>query len=220
MTPPPWPVDAHGKPVPKGEGGWPDLASVNWPVVGGQWAPIGPDGRPLVQSAGAAPAPTKRGALPAGAIKGVNGQVLIEGDWLTIHRKGFGRLRHSKGDKRIALATITAVKWRPAGGLANGFIRFDQAGAPALKDSFGGLASANEDENAVIFSRSQMPAFEKLRADLEGFIAAHFAGARRPVAPPVADVPAQIQQLAALRDQGVLTEEEFAAKKAELLARM
>jgi hypothetical protein len=31
------------------------------------------------------------------------------------------------------------------------------------------------------------------------------------------DVVAQIQQLAALRDQGILTEEEFAAKKAKLL---
>jgi hypothetical protein len=35
-----------------------------------------------------------------------------------------------------------------------------------------------------------------------------------------ADVTAQLQQLAGLRDAGILTEEEFAAKKAELLARL
>lgn len=35
-----------------------------------------------------------------------------------------------------------------------------------------------------------------------------------------ADPTAQLQQLAALRDAGILTEEEFAAKKAELLARI
>lgn len=34
------------------------------------------------------------------------------------------------------------------------------------------------------------------------------------------DLTAQLQQLAALRDAGILTEEEFAAKKAEMLARL
>ena len=40
------------------------------------------------------------------------------------------------------------------------------------------------------------------------------------VRPAAEDVPGKIKQLAELRDAGVLTEEEFAAKKAELLARM
>jgi hypothetical protein len=41
--------------------------------------------------------------------------------------------------------------------------------------------------------------------------------------PPVAiseDVPAQIRKLADLHDAGIVTDEEFAAKKADLLARM
>lgn len=38
--------------------------------------------------------------------------------------------------------------------------------------------------------------------------------------PPAVDVTEQIAKLAALRDQGVLTEEEFASKKAELLSRI
>lgn len=37
---------------------------------------------------------------------------------------------------------------------------------------------------------------------------------------PTSDVLGQITQLAALRDQGILTEDEFAAKKAELLSRL
>lgn len=40
------------------------------------------------------------------------------------------------------------------------------------------------------------------------------------VAEPVADPIAQLEKLAALRDGGILTEEEFAAKKAEILSRM
>jgi Short C-terminal domain len=35
-----------------------------------------------------------------------------------------------------------------------------------------------------------------------------------------ADIPAQIEQLARLRDQGLLTAEEFERKKADLLERM
>lgn len=38
-----------------------------------------------------------------------------------------------------------------------------------------------------------------------------------PAAPAVDPTIAQLQQLAALRDQGILTEDEFAAKKAQIL---
>lgn len=41
-----------------------------------------------------------------------------------------------------------------------------------------------------------------------------------PPAPAGDDIPAQIKQLAALRDDGILTEDEFAAKKADLLSKM
>lgn len=42
-----------------------------------------------------------------------------------------------------------------------------------------------------------------------------------PTAAPVADdIPTQIQKLASLKEAGILTEEEFATKKAELLAKM
>ena len=45
--------------------------------------------------------------------------------------------------------------------------------------------------------------------------------AAAPVAAPAADdIPTQIQKLASLKDAGILTEEEFATKKAELLAKM
>jgi hypothetical protein len=38
-----------------------------------------------------------------------------------------------------------------------------------------------------------------------------------PEAPSMDDTAAQLQQLAALKDQGILTEEEFAAKKKQIL---
>ena len=39
-------------------------------------------------------------------------------------------------------------------------------------------------------------------------------------APAADDIPTQIQKLASLKDAGILTEEEFTNKKAELLAKM
>jgi hypothetical protein len=43
------------------------------------------------------------------------------------------------------------------------------------------------------------------------------APAAAPAPPPAADPIAQLKELAALKDQGILTEEEFAAQKAKLL---
>ncbi len=39
-----------------------------------------------------------------------------------------------------------------------------------------------------------------------------------PAAPPADDMFAKLRQLAELKDQGILTEEEFAAQKAKILA--
>ncbi|UWF78578.1 SHOCT domain-containing protein [Microbacterium neungamense] len=46
------------------------------------------------------------------------------------------------------------------------------------------------------------------------------AAAPAPAPAAVPDLTSQLQQLAALRDAGVLTEEEFAAKKADILSRI
>jgi hypothetical protein len=54
-----------------------------------------------------------------------------------------------------------------------------------------------------------------LRAAAAG--AAPPAAPAAPAAPPQSDVIGQLQQLAQLRDQGVLTDDEFAAQKARLL---
>jgi hypothetical protein len=152
--------------------------------------------------------------------KGHNGQITIDGEWITIHRKGLGRLGHSKGDKRMAMSTIIAVKMRPAGAIANGFIRFDQMGGSTLRDKRGGLSDATTDENAIIFRKSQQAAFDTIREHVENYIAAKHAGSAASAATPAPNLADQIKQLAELRDAGVLSEEEFAAKKADLLSRM
>jgi len=68
----------------------------------------------------------------------------------------------------------------------------------------------------------QMEANEIKKADRisGGINTAHAAAAAAPPPPPQQTVPEQIEHLARLRDQGALTDEEFQAKKSELLGRM
>ena len=82
--------------------------------------------------------------------KGSNGVITIDGDSLTIDRKGFGRAGHLTGDRRIPLASITAVQLQYARVFKDGFIRFTVAGSTEFR---GGLHSAMRDENAVTYRR-------------------------------------------------------------------
>ena len=147
--------------------------------------------------------------------KGSNGLITIDGDWLTIDRKGFGRAGNAMGERRIPLASITAVQLRHARVFTNGFIRFTVAGSPEFR---GGLQSAMSDENAVTFRRGQARGFNMIRAAVEHYITAHHATARSGAGEP--DIPEQIKKLGELRDQKLITEEEFEAKKAQLLDRL
>jgi Domain of unknown function (DUF4429)/Short C-terminal domain/Protein of unknown function (DUF2510) len=180
----------------------------------GQQQPDQPPPQPI--AAEAVERPTASPDSGAIQVKGHNGQITIEGDWLTIERKGLGRIGHSKGDRRIPLASITAVQMRPAGAFANGFLKFTVPGSPELR---GGLNAAGKDENAVIFRKSQQDDFNLVRERVEAYIAQKHAP--QPAAPPAQpDVTDQLKKLAELRDAGVLTTEEFESKKAELLARL
>ena len=140
--------------------------------------------------------------------KGTNGVVAIDGDWLTIDRKGVG-------DRRIPLASITAVEVQQARMFTNGFIRFTVPDSPEFR---GGVQSAMRDENAVTFRWGQAKGFNMIRAAVEQHITAHHAGARSGAGEP--DIPEQIENLGELRDQKLITDEEFEAKKAQLLDRL
>ncbi len=66
----------------------------------------------------------------------------------------------------------------------------------------------------------QQEIYRQMEANARKQAAWSAPGAAGPTAPPAASIPEQIQQLAALRDQGHISAEEFEAKKAELLERM
>lgn len=144
------------------------------------------------------------------SVKGMNGTIDFDGSTLTITRKGIG----NRGSKIIPASSVGGVQIRPATTLVNGFIQFSIVGEVSRSSGGAGrLQDAANDENAVIFTKKHAGDFEALR---DAVIAAQ----ARPTENAQPDVADQIGKLAALRDAGALTDDEFAAKKAELLARL
>lgn len=109
-----------------------------------------------------------------------------------------------------------AIDWKPAGWAMNGFIQFTLPGGNEAKSRFGSQTStAGKDENSVIFTNKQQPAFEKLRATLDQAIAAqHQAPAPTGGEVSVAD---ELAKLHALMQQGILSQGEFEQEKRRLL---
>lgn len=140
---------------------------------------------------------------------GANGRLSFDGENIVISRKGTGFVtflnQGLQGDKTISVSQVTAVQFRPPG-LARGYIRLSVNG----RDPVGGILKAVKDENAVLFDRKSLAAFEALRDAIQ----ARLGGSSRAGQTSVAD---DIEKLAALRASGVLSEEEFAAGKRRLL---
>lgn len=155
-------------------------------------------------------------------VKGHTGTVVWDGDFVTIKRTGFlARASMGKGEKRIPISSITAVQWKPAGAMVNGFIQFTVGGGNEARSKFGSQTTdAVKDENSVVFVKKQMPEFEALRSTIERAMAERSRPARTAPTAPAPDHLTQLKQLGELRDAGVLSDAEFEAKKAEILARL
>lgn len=128
------------------------------------------------------------------SAKGVNGTVHFDGQFVTIERTGFlARLTVGKGQKRIPLRSIASIQWKPPGLAVNGYIEFSVAGGNESRSRFGTATfDATKNENAVVVMLQQVPAFDVLRAAIDGALAGNFPprayGATQPP-PPAPPVP-------------------------------
>jgi TM2 domain-containing membrane protein YozV len=99
--------------------------------------------------------------------EGVNGQVTLFRDRLTISRENIGmvhRMQHGrKGSKEIPFESITSVQLREPSSMTRGYIQFGQSG---YVESGGGLFDATSDENTVLFEKSSLKEFKKLKRKL------------------------------------------------------
>jgi hypothetical protein len=135
-------------------------------------------------------------------LKGMTKSVAVEEDAITI---SYRALYHGfKGDKRIPYSNITSVQFMEPGSWLAGYIQF------SIKGAYEWHGPVNQDENAIQFDEHPEE-FRELRDLVQSKMANASGGAAS------ASLADEIGKLAALRDQGILTEEEFAAQKGKLL---
>lgn len=143
--------------------------------------------------------------------EGYNGDLELTETVVRIRRKGLLSVlaQGFKGDKEILISQVTSVQFKPANFWLNGYIQFAFVGG---LENLGGLMSAAEDENTVLFKEGQQPAFERFRDE----VMKRIAQARAPTgpAPSAAD---EIERLAGLRDRRLISDDEFQAAKRKLL---
>lgn len=149
--------------------------------------------------------------------RGQSGTVTFDGTFVTISRTGLSRLTVGKGDKRIPAASITAVQWKSAGALVNGFIQFTLPGGNERRSRAGSQTfDAARDENSVVFTRKQEAAFAAVRQAVEQSIAQRYAP-QQTYAPAPSSVADELAKLGQLVQQGLLSREEYEAQKARIL---
>jgi hypothetical protein len=148
---------------------------------------------------------------------GVTGTVIFDGYVVTIRRDGFvARATIGKGIKQISIESITAMQWKPAGPLVNGYIQFTVPGGNEVRSRAGkATVQAGRDENSVIFTRKQMPAFEHLRGVLQAVMSQ-----RRQPQQAVPDIADRIRRLNELLSQGLITHTEYELKRSQLLEQL
>ena len=148
-------------------------------------------------------------------VKGHTGQLIVTDRKIIIKRKGLGGAIARgvlAGDKEIPIKSITAIEFKNAGWLANGRIQFSILGEVGHK---GGAVSAVNDENTLIFTKGQQDAFVQAKQLIEDLM----TKAEQPAQPIMHQLSAadELKKFAELKQQGLITEEEFAKKKKELL---
>lgn len=141
--------------------------------------------------------------------KGYNGTFILTDTGVTIKRgaKGFllggGMLR---GDKTIPYQSIVAVQLKKAG-FVGGYIQLTLKGGSEAKK---GLFESTTDENSIHFlSTKKNKEFEEAKRLIEEKIVGCSQGKQSNLD--------ELEKLAKLKEKGIITEEEFNAKKKELL---
>lgn len=138
-----------------------------------------------------------------------------------IDRKGLRSLgnRGSTGTQTIPYSSIISVDFKKASGPAGiigGHIDFVTAAGNASTPGFGALMGAGSDynkANAVVFRK-----FNDEMEQIKDIVESHMG--QQPVSNPTTQVTSEADELAKFKrllDQGVLTQEEFDAKKKQIL---
>ena len=145
--------------------------------------------------------------------KGIGGDLELLKNKIRIKRKGgMAFLLHGiKGDKEIFLNQISSIQLKKAGFAFNGYIQFAFLGGREAK---GGLFQATSDENTIMFTKDNQQDFIEIKNSIEEQI---FQFQNQNKSDKTSIGINDLEKLAKLRDEGIITEEEFQAKKRQIL---
>jgi hypothetical protein len=118
-----------------------------------------------------------------------------------------------KGTKTIPFTLIIAIQVRKADLFANGYLQFT---IPGGIESRGGLFAAASDENTFVF-RVENDGNQRA-AEIKDYIETKVQDVRIPRQTATLSLSEELQKLATLKAQGVLSESEFDAAKKRLLS--
>ena len=141
---------------------------------------------------------------------GIGGQLTLLDNKVRISRRGIWAffLHGLKGDKEILIKHISAIQFKKASMLTNGYIQFAFIGSQESKT---GIFGATKDENTVIFTSAQQKNFEEFKSRVEEKMAALEGHKASSIG--IDD----LEKLADLKQKGIITEEEFLLKKKQIL---
>lgn len=148
-------------------------------------------------------------------LKGIGGQLELFENKVVILRKGaLATMGHGlTGNKEILLRNITGVQLKLGGALFNGYIQFT---IPGGNESKRGIGAATQDENTVMFPKSENETAQAIKNKIEQL---QMKADKVRVTPAISPAD-EIRKLKSLLDDGIITQEEFQTKKSKLLAKI
>ncbi len=150
---------------------------------------------------------------PVFEIKTISEIVKVYEDKIELSPKGLGKLNKGmfKGAKSIPFTAITAIQHKKVGRITSGYVQFTLAGG---NESKGGILDATKDENTFMYVTKH----KKVVTEIIDFIEKRRAELSSPGASTTPlSMADELKKLADLKEQGILTDEEFDTQKAKLL---
>lgn len=149
-----------------------------------------------------------------GAVDFKGAKISFDGAFVTYEPNKAMRVLLGKQGFRLPISAIRFLEYRPPALMRVGYLRVN-TGEPPLDEA----SDAPRDQHSFHFEgKKPVAAVEALKDEIERAIA---GGETSASATPQTDSHAAVlSQLAQLRDQGILSDEEYLAKKAEVLARI
>lgn len=155
-------------------------------------------------------------------LKGTNGTVIVDDETITISRKSLGGWASQgfKGDKKIYFKDIVSIEFKKPTKWANGYIQFVTNPELAIDQQTNFLGGTNikafDDPNAVVLRAMKKEKTEAAEA-FYNYAMEKFHKAKHQEKSSPSSSADELRKFKSLLDDGIITQEEFDAKKKELL---